>query len=287
LATLIPSSSKTLKETLQQAILLLLEAGCASPRLDAEVLWMHVSGQSKTTMIIDAYEPVSELYQDAYIAYIYRRCLREPVAYITGEKEFWSRSFKVNVDVLIPRPETEHMIEWVLERYSQRDHAWYFADVGTGSGCVAVTLACEYPKARILACDISPAAIDVAKYNAACHGVEDRIDFVVADLLSACASKPTFDAIVSNPPYVSQQEMQQLAPELAHEPDIALTDHDDGLQCMRKLLQESIFLLKKNGQLCVETGPCGYIKKPFPPLFFQSVYYDLAGHLRGVIYQLM
>ncbi|MDQ6975262.1 MAG: peptide chain release factor N(5)-glutamine methyltransferase [Mariprofundaceae bacterium] len=276
--------SSTIKETLQEAVTLLRKAGCESPRLDAEVLWMHVSGQSKTETIMAAYEAVPLKNKQLYMASIKRRCLREPVAYITGKKEFWSRSFMVNADVLIPRPETEHMIEWVLGHYPQQDHAWYFADVGTGSGCIAVTLACEYPKSRILACDISLAAIETARSNAIYHGVEDRIDFVVSDLLLGYAEPALFDAIISNPPYVSAEEMHQLPPDLAYEPKAALTDHGDGLQCMRKLLNQSILLLKNKGHLCVETGPCGYIKTPPPPITLQSTYRDLAGHLRGAVY---
>lgn len=280
MATLTP----TLKDTLRDASLLLRHAGCGSFRLDAEVLWMHVSGQSKTDIIIHAYEPVPANHYATYMRAINRRQQREPVAYITGEKEFWSRSFAVNSDVLIPRPETEHTIEWVQTHYPESSRPWYFADVGTGSGCIAITLACEYPQAHILACDISASAIRTAEANAIRHGVNERIHFIVADLLSACSKHQPFDAIVSNPPYVSAEEMQQLAPELSHEPQHALTDHADGLQCMRILLEQASPLLKTGGKLCVETGPCGYIKAPTYPMQLDSTYCDLAGHVRGAIY---
>ncbi|MDQ6979038.1 MAG: peptide chain release factor N(5)-glutamine methyltransferase, partial [Mariprofundaceae bacterium] len=222
----------TQRALLQQATQSLQQVGCESPRLDAEVLWQHLSGQSRVDMIIRAHDAVSPELAQRYQTWLARRQLREPVAYITGEKEFWSRTFNVSEATLIPRPETEHIIEWALATFPDPQQNWCFADVGTGSGCIAVTLACEFPHATIIASDISVAALQVAQTNARRHGVEDRVLFVAADLLSATAAA-SFDAVLSNPPYVTKEEMNELKQELSYEPTEALTDHSDGLCCMR------------------------------------------------------
>jgi len=268
---------------LQQAAQCLQQAGCESPRLDAEVLWQQLSGQSRVAMIVRAHDPVAPELAQQYQTRVARRQLREPVAYITGEKEFWSRTFFVTEATLIPRPETEHMIEWALATFPDQQCAWCFADVGTGSGCIAITLACEFPNATVIASDISPAALQVAQRNARHHGVADRVLFVAADLLSATAA--AFDAVLSNPPYVTKDEMSELKQELRYEPVQALTDHSDGLCCMRSLLQQAALCLKTDAYLCVETGPCGYIQTPAAPMLWQHSYSDLAGHIRGAVYQ--
>jgi|UPI0003785E93 release factor glutamine methyltransferase len=274
----------TQRELLQQATQGLQQAGCESARLDAEVLWQTLSGQSRVDMILRANNTVNSTLQQQYQTWLARRQLREPVAYITGEKEFWSRCFQVSPATLIPRPETEHMIEWALATFPDQQGEWRFADVGTGSGCIAVTLACEFPQATVIASDISPAALKIAQANARYHGVADRVSFVAADLLSATESL-VFDAILSNPPYVTKEEMSELKQELRYEPAQALTDNSDGLCCMRSLLQQSAQCLKFDGYLCVETGPCGYIQVPAAPMQLHHSYRDLAGHIRGAVYQ--
>jgi release factor glutamine methyltransferase len=274
----------TQRALLQQATQSLQQAGCESPRLDAEVLWQALSGQSRVDMIVRAHDAVNPDLLEHYQTWLARRQLREPVAYITGKKEFWSRSFQVSPATLIPRPETEHIIEWALATFPDQQGEWCFADVGTGSGCIAVTLACEFPQATVIASDISLTALQVAQANAQHHGVADRVSFVVADLLSA-AKAVVFDAVLSNPPYVTKEEMGALQQELSYEPAQALTDNSDGLCCMRNLLQQSALCLKPDGYLCVETGPCGYIQEPTAPMHLHHSYRDLAGHIRGAVYQ--
>lgn len=276
-----------LRALLQQARLKLEAAKCDSARLDAEVLWMHVSNYSKTDLIVHAMQEVNEELLCAFNQCIDRRCAREPVAYITGTKEFWSRDFQVNPHVLIPRPETEHLIELALQYFPDRQHPWLFADIGTGSGIIATILACQFPNATLFATDISSNALAVAKKNSAFHDVAHQIDFVEGDLLQPLPHDVRFDGIFSNPPYIALEEMAALETELHFEPEQALTDMDDGLKCMRGLIQDAPKLLKKNGILCIETGPCGYIDAENLPsdIILNHTYPDLAGHIRGVVYR--
>jgi release factor glutamine methyltransferase len=153
--------------------------------------------------------------------WIDRRERREPVAYITGHREFWGLDFVVTSAVLIPRPETELVVEAALQRLADRDRAWRIADVGTGSGCLAVALACERPDARVIASDIPGEALEVARRNAARHGVADRIEFIQGDLLDPITR--ICDLIVANPPYVVERARPALGPEVRdHEPGVAL-----------------------------------------------------------------
>jgi release factor glutamine methyltransferase len=215
-------------ELLRQATAQLEQAGCDSPRLDAELLLMNAWQISRTDIIVRAHDEVPQTVFGNFSSLLERRIRREPLAYITGEKEFWSRTFQVNHDVLIPRPETEHLIEVVVEEFPDRNGEYRFCDIGTGSGCIAVTLACEYPRARIVATDISDAAIITARLNAEKHHVNERMTFRAGDMLRSLEKGDgPFHAIISNPPYVANHEMQQLEPELAYEPRTALTDEAD------------------------------------------------------------
>jgi len=208
------------------------------------------------------------------------------VAYIIGEKEFWSRSFKVSPDVLIPRPETEHLIEELLKLYPDTQAPYRFADIGTGSGCIAITIACEYPNAIVVATDISDKALSIARSNAKIHGVAAHMQFKQGDLYQALhADLPQFDAIISNPPYVSAKEMHDLQQELHHEPAHALTDTKDGLSLLRILLNEAPHHLKQGGYLLLETGLCGLPETPDTIITMLHPYHDLAGNLRGGVYQ--
>lgn len=272
------------RDLLLQATRQLADTGCDTPRLDAEILLAHAWHTDKTGLIIRAHDEVPDNAASQFSRFIERRRNREPVAYIIGYKEFWSREFSVDPRVLIPRPETEHLIEEVLKHFPDRAAPWRFCDVGTGSGCIAITLACEYPNAQIVATDISADALAVAKGNADRHNVCERIIFCQGDLLHALpqATEP-FDAIVSNPPYVSLDEMQTLEPELQHEPQNALTDQKNGLYHLTRLLEESSHWLKENGIMALETGLCGLPETP-SQLEFLYDYRDLAGIIRGGIY---
>ncbi|MBN4082491.1 peptide chain release factor N(5)-glutamine methyltransferase [Mariprofundus ferrooxydans] len=275
----------TAQQQLRGAIKQLQDAECENPRLDAECLLMHVWNISRTQLIIKAHDDVPNDIQLAFEKAIDERCKRIPVAYITGEKEFWSRIFNVTHDVLIPRPETEHLIEELLKLYPDKQAPYRFADIGTGSGCIAITIACEYPNATVVATDISEKSLAIAKGNAIKHGVETRMQFKQGDLYQALdANTPAFDAIISNPPYVSQDEMHDLEQELHHEPAHALTDQDDGLSLLRTLLEQAPQYLKQDGYIIVETGLCGLPQTPHK-LTMLHPYHDLAGSLRGGVYQ--
>jgi len=264
----------------------LQQAGCDAPKLDAELLLMHAWSVQRTDLIMRAHDHVPEHIQTAFHTLIQSRCKRQPLAYILGIKEFWSRDFQVNPDVLIPRPETEHLIEAMLEYFPDRLADYCFADIGTGSGCIAITLACEFPNAQVIASDISPAALSVASRNAITHHVAQRIHFRQGDMLSAINKNDLpCHAIVSNPPYVSKCEMTQLQDELFHEPRHALTDEADGLHFLHIMLQSAPEYLHPNGLLMLETGPCGLPSTPKRFIFERDIH-DLAGHARGGIYRL-
>jgi len=275
------------RELLLQATALLKDAGCDSPRLDAELLLMHAWQIDKTALIIRMPDQVPGDVERGFRQLLARRQRREPVAYILGEKEFWSRMFHVDSNVLIPRPETEHLIEELLKLYPDSGQGYRFCEIGTGSGCIACTLACEFPNAEIIATDISEAALAVAGSNAESLHVSKRITFRHGDMFAALDRKEAglFDAILSNPPYVSRQEMEALEPELNFEPRNALTDEDNGHRYLSVLLNECGNWLKPGGHLIVETGVCGL---PSPPSYLQQLddYVDLAGLKRGGVYQL-
>jgi len=275
----------TTQQALRIAVEKLQQAECATPRLDAEILLMHIWGIPRTQLIIKAHDdlpaPIQQCFDDA----IGKRCERIPVAYITGKKEFWSRDFNVSPDVLIPRPETEHLIEELFTLYPDTQAPYHFADIGTGSGCIAITIACEYPNAMIIASDISEPSLAIARKNAEQHDVTTRIQFKHGDLYQAFdTTTPKLDAIVSNPPYVSSHEMHHLERELYHEPSHALSDTSDGLSLLRRLLHDAPDHLKHGAYLLLETGLCGLPETP-PHMTFLHTYQDLAGNLRGGVYQ--
>jgi len=280
------TESMITKGLLQKAAEKLRLAACDAPRLDAELLLKYAWQISRIDLIIRADDEVPEPVAADFESLLRRRIQREPLAYITGEKEFWSRSFQVTPDVLIPRPETEHLIEAVLERFPDRNKAYHFCDIGTGSGCIAVTLACEYPRAYIVATDISEAALRIASSNGKAHGVAHRITFRQGDMLAAIQSQDgPFDAIVSNPPYVAESEMEALEKELAREPRHALTDGRNGLHYLTTILHNGPEYLQSGGYIILETGLCGLPDTP-DHLTFEQAIHDLAGHLRGSIYRL-
>ncbi|MDX8396809.1 MAG: peptide chain release factor N(5)-glutamine methyltransferase [Mariprofundaceae bacterium] len=275
----------TAQQCVRQATEILKQAGCDNPRLDAEILLMHTWGLSRTQLIIKAFDDLPDDIRISFDQAIDQRCKRIPVAYITGEKEFWSRSFDVTADVLIPRPETEHLIEQLLKLYPDTQAPYRFADIGTGSGCIAITMACEYPNASVTATDISEKSLAIAQANAQKHDVAQRMTFQCGNLYQALdKDMPRFDAIISNPPYVSAEEMHNLEKELHHEPAHALTDQQDGLSLLTTLLQQAPQHLKQDGHLLLESGLCGLPDTPNAMTMLHP-YHDLAGLFRGGIYQ--
>jgi release factor glutamine methyltransferase len=220
-------------------------------RRDAELLLMHVMGCDRTYLLTHPDAQLTPEQAAAYESWIARRSRNEPVQYILGEQEFFGLKFRVTPAVLIPRPETEHLVEAALTR---ADHSTrvLIADVGTGSGAIAVALAHALPRAQVTALDISPAALAVARENVETHGVAERIEFVESDLLGAVAGE-SFDLIVSNPPYVAEDEL--LEPQVRYfEPGLALHAGPEGLDAYRRLIPQAHEALKSGGWLLMEMG---------------------------------
>lgn len=240
----------TLRQHLTVAKALLVAAGIepAEAARDVLLLAMHALGWDRATVHARDLEPPADTFAAAYDAAIERRSRREPIAYITGVQEFWNRDFAVSPAVLIPRPETELIIEEAMSMVFAT-----VADIGTGSGCLAVTLAAEFPRARVVATDISAPALEVARTNAQRHGVADRIALRETPYLDGLTGP--FDLIVSNPPYVTDAEYADLAPEVHDfEPRSALAAGPDGLDDVREILSCAAARLVPGGMLLMEIG---------------------------------
>lgn len=237
-----------------------LSAGALdSPRLDAEVLLAYCLTMSREQLLAASDLPIAPAAARRFETLLARRLQREPVAYITGKQEFWSRDFAVTSDVLIPRPDTERLVEVSLVCAAQFPASTLLriADLCTGSGAVAVSLAGELPMARIYATDISPAALQIARGNAAAHHVAERMQFFTGDLFDALRPRPevTFDLIVSNPPYVRRDEIVTLGPEVSRwEPRVALDGGIDGLEFYRRIAAVAPDYLAERGALVLEIG---------------------------------
>lgn len=242
-----------IKTILKQAAHDLAASGSPSPRLDAEVLLMHVLRADRLSLMLHPERKLTGEEAASFAGKIGRRRRGEPVAYILGEKEFWSLTFKVNREVLIPRPETECLVEEVLKYYVRKSQGLAIIDIGTGSGAIGVVLAVEFPSARIFATDISPGALTVARQNAIAHGVEGRMDFLEGSLFGT-ASGP-FDIIVSNPPYIPDG-IYPLLPVgvLDFEPRGALVAGSDGADFHREIIREGVRCLKPGGRIFLEIG---------------------------------
>ncbi len=224
----------------------------ASPRLDAEVLLARVLGISRVSLYMMHDRPLSEEEVSAYRALVARRAKGEPVAYILGEKEFWSRPFKVGPGVLIPRPETEFIIERVKCQFSNQPLS--ILDIGTGSGILAITLALEFPLSQVVAADVSSEAIGFAKENAVTLEAVDRITFIEGDFFKSLPQQK-FDLIVSNPPYIATGELESLPTSVKDfEPRLALDGGNEGLAFYEKIGKCAPALLNPDGFLIVETG---------------------------------
>jgi release factor glutamine methyltransferase len=222
--------------------------------LDARLLAQTILGWDAARFFTSANEAEGAGFAALYESLVARRERREPLAYITGRQEFWGLEFEVSPAVLIPRPETELIVEAALERFPDRHASLEAADVCTGSGCLAVALAHERPGARIAAADVSADALRTAGRNADRHRVSDRVELVQADVLDG-AGKKAVDLIVSNPPYVPDGDRATLQPEVRdHEPPIALFAGEDGLAIIRRLIDQSGGRLKTGGLLIFEFG---------------------------------
>jgi release factor glutamine methyltransferase len=283
-----------IRTALKTGIGQLREADVPSFTLAAELLLLYVLGRNRTWLYAHPEETLSDTEAQRFLDLISRRAAGEPTQHLTGKQEFWGLEFEVTPDVLIPRPETEHVIEVALDRLAVRElranrppksdgAGLQIADIGTGSGCIAITLAKELPAANFLATDISPAALAVAKRNATKHAVADRIEFSEANLLSPVGAQHVapppgkiqnsapplgfresritshdprlFDLIASNPPYIGRREADSLAREVRdHEPHAALFGGHEGYELYADLITQAAQHLKPSGILVLELG---------------------------------
>ena len=228
--------------------------GIDSSRLDAEVLLSHALEIPRLRLYVEFEKPVSPEERTRFRELVRRRAEeRVPVAYLTGEREFWSLPLRVTPDVLVPRPDTEVLVAAALERLPEVEREWSILDLGTGSGAVALALASERPKARVTASDVSEAALTIARENAERLELGDRLRFVTGDLLEPVAGE-RFDALLSNPPYVAEGA-PGLAQELEHEPRAALFAGSDGTDVLRRIVAEAATVLSTDGVLALELDP--------------------------------
>jgi release factor glutamine methyltransferase len=276
---------------LKEGMSRLRAADTPSHTLATELLLMHALGHDRAWMYAHVEEPVDAAHAEKFFSLIARRAAGEPTQYLTGKQEFWGLEFAVTTAVLIPRPETEHVMEVALARLGERGLKIHMdtgapreklrvADVGSGSGCLAVALAYELPHADVYATDISAPALEVAQRNAARHNVADRVHFLQCDLLNAlqqtksqavgarhavpaaataapvsASPKSLFDLIVSNPPYISLEEAPQLQREVRdHEPHQALFGGRTGVEIYGRLIEQARDLLRDRGILVLELG---------------------------------
>lgn len=234
--------------------------GLETPRLDAEILLAHTLGCKRLDLYVHFDRPVPPDKVDAFREVVRQRSASKPVKYILGKCEFMSREFIVNESVLIPRPETEVVVETAIEKLramTSRPEP-LIVDVGTGSGNIAITLALEFPQARVIATDLYAEALAVARSNAEKHGVGGRMSLLQGDMLDVLSSsgiEGAVDLIISNPPYVAEGDLPSLAPEIRlYEPVSALIAGPDGLSAYRKLVPEALKYLRPGGWLVLELG---------------------------------
>ena len=245
--------SASIGTALSEAARMLDANRISEPRFDAGVLMSHVIGRDRAFLVAHPEATITGQQLKQFEDFVARRAQGEPLQYITGHQEFFKLDFEVTPDVLIPRPETELIVEAVLELV-HTDTQFTFADIGTGSGCLAVSILNECRKAHALAIDTSEQALRVARRNAKRHRVADRLRLVQSDLFDAISVNETLDLIVSNPPYVSDDEMKTLQREVQREPRAALAGGSDGLTLIRRLLLDAPGHLRPGGYLVFEFG---------------------------------
>ena len=227
--------------------------GLDSPRLTAELLLAHVLHVSRVRLYTNLELPLEASELAGVRSLIQRRTAGEPTSYLTGTREFYGRTFAVDARVLVPRPETELLVEAVLQAFP-RDAEVRVLDLCTGSGCVGITVAMERPRARVLATDASPGAVEVARANATALGAGDRFEARLGDLLAPVQGEAPFDVIVANPPYVPAGQLPTLSAEVRREPRLALDGGPDGLDVVRRIAGEAPTWLVPGGLLALEIG---------------------------------
>jgi len=274
----------TVGEARAEGAAVLRASGADTPELDAALLLAEVLGCGRSDLILRAYDELAPTHFDAFRTFLARRAEGECVAYILGSKEFRGLEFIVTPEVLVPRPDTEILVEAALEWLAARKELSLrtprVMDVCTGSGCIAVSLKTEFPDAVVQACDLSRPALDVASRNAERHGAD--VAFTQSDLLGSVTG--SFDLIVSNPPYVPSSVIPGLSAEVRREPLLALDGGEDGLVLIRRLILESASRLDQGGRLLIESGPeqTGEISRLLGEAGFSDLrcYPDLAGRPR-------
>ena len=278
---------------LKMGIEQLEKAGVGSPRLNAELLLMHAAGCDRTALLAHPERDLTAGQSAAYEAWLMERAAGKPAQYITGHQEFWELEFLVNPSVLIPRPETELLVESALEFARAAENSGKqlaIADVGTGSGCIAVALAKELPEARIYALDNSLDALATARRNADRNGMGARINFLHSDLLKPVSGEqlPAFDLIVSNPPYVSERDFPYVMVEVRkYEPPSAVFAGESGVEVYERLIPQAANALRVGGQIILELGydVRERVRSLLLPAHWSDTDWrqDLAGHIRAVI----
>lgn len=276
-------------EALAFARAFLKQGGVSCPSLEAELLLAFAAGTDRVGIYRDAGRMLLPAEEEKLMELLKRRAAGEPVAYLLGQKEFMGLLFAVNRDVLIPRPETELLVETALEIFGG-EQSLLAADVGTGSGCIAVSLAHYLPGAIVYATDISLAALEVARQNARRHRVEERVYFLTGDLLAPLLALGFFrrlSLVAANLPYIPSAEIEQLCPEVSRfEPRLALDGGPDGLELYRRLVPQAEEVLCPGGYLLMEISPSQEKEVPslFPAGAWQlSLRKDLAGRIRLVV----
>lgn len=272
----------TVQRILEWTAGFLKQKGVESPRLEAELLLAFARKCPRIRLYTDFTEPLSDEQRAVMRELVQRRAKREPLAYLVGTREFYGRSFEVGPGVLIPRPETETLIDVCLERIPS-DTASHVVEVGFGSGCISITLARQRPQCHVTATDISSTAMGIASRNVDRHAVTDRVVLMQGDCLEPLLkSGVRFDGLVSNPPYIREDERDSLQPEVAvHEPAEALFAGTDGLDVVRRLIQQAPGILKPGAFLALELDPsqCAEVTALVSAAGFAAarVHKDLAG----------
>ncbi|MFQ5903450.1 MAG: peptide chain release factor N(5)-glutamine methyltransferase [Candidatus Binatia bacterium] len=282
----------TVRQALQEGTGFLSRMGLESARLEAELLLGKVLGGGREGLYLNYEMPLKRREKNLFQRALQRRTRREPVSYITGQREFWSLEFLVTPAVLVPRPETELLVEVALEVTGQSDESFPFKilDLGTGSGAIAVSLAKERGDLEVWATDLSSGALEIARANAAHHGVGEKVHFLQGDLFEPVDGRQGFfHLVVSNPPYVRRGEFQNLPPEIRDwEPRSALDGGVDGLDLYRRIIQEGHLYMVDGGLMALEIGADmgDEISRLFASVGFYSegtLHRDCAGRDRVVV----